>query len=194
LLVFAPICIALTIFNLFYNNLMINLRFMAKMRCVTFGLCLFDCINYAFCYCFLQKPCRDKCFTPWTVGKWAIKAAIMGYTVFLVKEKRELWEDSFEPGEMVGDSGTSRLDTYLIVYLLQHPIFIIARLPIFILYSILTCCCDKGVEFNEDNEFKDRVISFDFIPYELGRLNHFANHPVGRNELEYNRALSFVRA
>jgi len=72
-----------------------------------------------------------------------------------------------------------------LIYLLQHPIFMIARIPIFILYSLLTCCCDKGADFDDNEEFKDRILSFDFIPYELGRLNNFENHPVGLNELQF---------
>ena len=81
----------------------------------------------------------------------------------------------------------------LIIFLLQHPIFIVARIPIFILYSLLTCCCDKGRDYPGDELFKDRIISFDYIEYEEGRLNNFVNHPVGRNELEYHRSLRFVR-
>ena len=141
----------LAVYNVFYNNLLINLRFYSKMQCVTFGICIFDCINYAFCYCFLQKPCRDRCFTIWTTIKWSIKAAIMGYTIWLVRDMRERWEASFEPGDLVTEPGTSNLDTYLIIYLLQHPIFIASRIPIFILYSILSCCCNKGIDVDADN-------------------------------------------
>ena len=83
---------------------------------------------------------------------------------------------------------------YLIIYLLQHPIFILARVPIFFIYSILTCCCEKGESMAEDFKFKDIVLSLDFVEYGLGRLNNFADHPVGRAELEYNRRLDFVRA
>jgi len=192
-IIFTIATLVLIVFNLFYNNLLINLRFYCKMNCVTFGKCIFDVINYLFCYCFLVKPCRDRCFTPWTVVKWLIKAAVIGYTIYLVQDKKTRWADGFEVGTLARDPGTSRLDIYLMVYLLQHPIFIIARLPTFLLYSILTCCCDKGDDINEGNEFRDRVLSFDFIEFELGRLNNFENHPVGRNEWEYNRRLSFVR-
>ena len=193
-IIFTGITMVLVLWNLFYNNLMINLRFLAKMRCVTFGLCLFDAFNYLFCYCFLVKPCRDKCFTPWTLIKWLIKGGIIGYTIYLVQDKRNTWEEDFEIGEIDEDRGNTYLDMYLIVYLLQHPIFIISRFPIFLLYSILTCCCDKGVDIDDEAEFEDRILSFDFVAYELGRLNNFENHPVGRNEFEYNRRLSFVRA
>ena len=190
--IFAAITIVLVFFNLFYNNLLINMRFYTKMKCVTFGKCTFDALNFCFCYCFLVKPCRDRCFTPWTIGKWIIKGGLFAYMIVLVQQKRQEWEENFQIGAM-DDIGTSRLDTYLIVYLLQHPIFIIARIPIFILYTILTCCCDKGEEVSDENEFRDSILSFKFIEYEMGVLNNFENHPVGRNEWEYNRRLSFVR-
>lgn len=86
------------------------------------------------------------------------------------------------------------LDMYLIVYVLQHPIFMVLRVPIFLIYSILTCCCDKGEDFPEGELFKNRMISLEYVEYELDLLNNFQNHPVGRNELEYNRRLSIVRA
>ena len=82
--IFPIIAMIFASFNLFYNNLMINLRFMVKMSCVTFGLCCFDAFNYIFCYCFLVKPCKDNCFTAWTTFKWLIKAILIGYTIFLI--------------------------------------------------------------------------------------------------------------
>jgi hypothetical protein len=38
------------------------------------------------------------------------------------------------------------------VYILQHVIFIVARIPIFLLFSIFTCCCDKGEELTDDED------------------------------------------
>ena len=144
-IIFIGISLVLVLWNLFYNNLLINLRFLAKMRCVTFGMCVFDAFNYLFCYCFLQKPCRDKCFTPWSIIKWLIKGGIIGYTIYLITDKKVAWDDEFEEDFIESDkSDTTRLDMYFIVYLVQHPIFIISRFPIFLLYTILTCCCDKG--------------------------------------------------
>ena len=192
--VMTAVTCVLVLFNLLYNNLLINIRFFAKMRCVTFGLCCFDAVNFCLCYCFLVKPCRDKCFSPWTVCKWLIKGAVIGYTIYLVQQKKDDWEDAWDAGQYDRDPTNSRFDMYLIVYLLQHPIFILSRIPIFLLYSIVTCCCDKGIDHPEDSKFESALISFDFVEYELGRLNNFENHPVGRNEYEYNRRLSFVRA
>jgi len=83
-IIFTAISMVLVLWNLFYNNLMINLRFVAKMRCVTFGMCIFDAFNYLMCYCILRKPCRDRCFSPWTLGKWLIKGGIIGYTIYLI--------------------------------------------------------------------------------------------------------------
>lgn len=71
--------------------------------------------------------------------------------------------------------------TYIVVLLaLQHPIFIIVRLPLFILWSLLTCCCDPGREYSQNEKFEDTILSFDYVEYELGQLNNFMNHPVGR--------------
>ena len=144
------------------------------MKCVTFGLCFYDAINFVICHCFLYKPCRDRCFTPWTLAKWAIKGGLIGYTIYLVSDKKDQWDEEIEVGSLiVTNASSSNLDMYLIVYLLQHPIFMISRIPIFFIYSILTCCCDKGDDLNEEDEFKDRVLSFDYIDHELGRVNGF---------------------
>ena len=97
-IIFTGVCCVLVLWNLFYNNLLINLRFLAKMRCVTFGMCLFDAFNYLFCYCFLLKPCRDRCFTPWSLGKWLIKGGVFGYTIYLIMEKKNRWEDEYDLG------------------------------------------------------------------------------------------------
>jgi hypothetical protein len=55
------VCISLgiVVLNLFYNTLLINCRFSVKMKCVTLGLCLFDCVNGLFCYCLLKKVCKN---------------------------------------------------------------------------------------------------------------------------------------
>ena len=86
-LILVAICMVLALFNVLYNKLFTNLRFLAKVNCVTFGLCTFDCFNALICFCILKKPCRDRCFTPWTIGKWVIKAAIFGVAIKMVKDK-----------------------------------------------------------------------------------------------------------
>ena len=85
------VCMVLANWNLFYNNLLINLRFLAKMYCVTFGLCIFDLLNFLCCYCCLLKPCRDRFFTLWTLIKWLIKGGIFGYTIYLIQQKKNEW-------------------------------------------------------------------------------------------------------
>ena len=150
-IVFVSVTLFLTIWNLFYNNLLINLRFHCKVKCLTCGYVIFDFFNFLFCYCFLKKPCRDKCFTPFTIVKWIFKAGIIGYTIHLVMWKNKEWEDDIEG--MITTIDKSRLDMYMIIYLLQHPIFMVSRVPIFLIYSVLTCCCEKGADLGDRNMF-----------------------------------------
>ena len=105
-----PIVGVLSLFNLLFNNLLINLRFYCKMKCVTVGMCIFDCINIVQCHCCLDKPCRDRCFTPWTIVKWVLKSAIIGYTVFILgKLKGSLEAEE----ELFGDRGEQQsMDEY----------------------------------------------------------------------------------
>ena len=164
-----------------------NLRFYSKMKCVTCGICLFDCLNYLFCYCFLRKPCLDRWNNPWTAGKWIFKAAFIGYTISLIRNRKDEWEETFEAGGEVGiDPANTSLDAYLIVYMLQHPIFLLSRPILFVLYSLVTCCCDRGVEIEDerlDEVMRNKIVAYGFIEYELGQVNNFENHPVGREEI-----------
>ena len=84
----------------------------------------------------------------------------------------------------------SELQTFLLVYVLQHLVFLIARVPIFALFMFFTCCCDKGVELKEDLDgqvvemplFKDHIISYDYIEWQLDANHRFENHAVGIEE------------
>lgn len=90
LLFLIPTCLVAILGNLFYNNLLINLRFLCKMNCATIGFCIFDFVNVLGCYCILKKPCRDKCFSYWTIGKWIIKTLLFGATIYFVKVRENL--------------------------------------------------------------------------------------------------------
>ena len=129
--------------GLLYNNLLINLRFKVKTKSVTCGMFFYDCINSVICFWCLLKPCRDRWFTPWTIVKWVIYTGIIGYTTFLVRDKKDSWLDEFQTGATHAEEPDFNLDLWLILYLLQYPIFFIARFPLFLLFSFLTCCCDK---------------------------------------------------
>ena len=86
--IFYPLILTavLILYNLLFNNLLINLRFYCKMKCVTVGLCVYDACNYAQCECCLKKVCRDRCFTRWTIGKWILKLVVIYYTILALGE------------------------------------------------------------------------------------------------------------
>ena len=85
---FGPLILVavLIIYNLLFNNLLINLRFYCKMRCVTVGLCVYDAVNFVQCECCLNKPCRDRCFTPWTIVKWILKTVVISVTLYILNQ------------------------------------------------------------------------------------------------------------
>lgn len=77
------VCLVIVGFNLFYNTLLINARFFCKMKSVTFGLFIFDCLNVSCCYCILSKFCKGNNYIGFVIRQIA-QAAIMIYTVTLV--------------------------------------------------------------------------------------------------------------
>lgn len=74
----------IVLYTLLHNNLLTNIRFYTKMRCVTFGLCTYDVCNYAICHCFLHKICRDRIPSIATFVKYGVSLLLMGYTAFIV--------------------------------------------------------------------------------------------------------------
>ena len=170
-IILSIIVAVLVVFNLLFNNLLINLRFWCKTQCYTFGICCFDWVNYLQCHCLLKSICRDQCFTPYTLVKWVVKTIIIGILIWMVKDEKRNYDEQFNAGAIY--EPLTDLDNYLLIYVLQHPIFMISRIPIYFLYAILTCCCDKSDEAGGRADFKDRILSFEYIEYELGMLNGF---------------------
>lgn len=81
----------LSVFNVFYNNLFVNLRFKCKTCCKCIGVCCFDVFNWLIGYCCMKKLCQDKCFSVFTIIKWLATAGIFGYTIYAVdKTKKDL--------------------------------------------------------------------------------------------------------
>ena len=55
-----------------------------------------------------------------------------------------------------------------------HPTFMIVRLPIFIIYTLLTCCCNKENRlFDGFPVYKERMISFEYIDRNEGLRAEF---------------------
>lgn len=191
LMAMVGISLVLTIYQLFYNTLLINLRFNVKMKCVTAGLCMFDCVNFLFCYCCLKKICKNNNWI-FVLLKWVLQIGVMAFTYTLVKAKQDRWEEEFEVGTLV--RGTTRFDMYLIVYMAQVPFFQVLRIPFFMCASLFTCCCDFWDKPLADNfEMEQMIWNYEFVEYELGLLNNFEHHPVGRAEFAFNRELAMVR-
>jgi hypothetical protein len=117
----------LACYNLFYNNLLTNLRF--KMFVDGYSRIIYDGPNYLMCHFCCHRICRDRwglnIFTP---IKWIVKAFYLIITIALIKSHKIA--DKFNPDK---EDINIPLEDLLIVYLLQHLIFIGMR-PLFL------CC------------------------------------------------------
>ena len=73
-------------------------------------------------------------------------------------------------------------------------IFIAIRVPLFLVFQLCSCFCNKGADYLDDDTFEDRIISYDYISYEKGTVNNNngASNQVGENEIEFNRRLNIL--
>lgn len=93
-----------------------------------------------------------------------------------------------------------RLLTALGIYLLQHLIFLLWKIPLYAVFACLTCCQespemdkDEYGEVVEKPLLRDHIISNNYIKWQENAMNNFEHHVVGVAELEFNRSLSVVR-
>ena len=151
---FIILCCCISTFTVLYNNLLTNIRFKCKMSCVTLGKVTFDLVNYAILYCWLKNVCRDRFFKISSVIRWLCYTGIFAYTIYAVRSVKMNLRDTNPDVEhfLYGDAYTN-FDVYCILYICVYPAFYVARVPIFLLYSMLTCCCDKGREYNDFEQF-----------------------------------------
>ena len=88
------VSIVLMVYHIFYNNLAYNWRFSVKIASYPCGTYFcFDPWNWLLCFCFLKKPCQDRCCTSWTAVKWTLffpAFAYLAYTVNSWKNAKDL--------------------------------------------------------------------------------------------------------
>lgn len=80
------------------------------------------------------------------------------------------------------DEVPCHLDDLMIVYLLQHVIFIVCR-PVFMCcFACCTLCLDHGLPYALDEDFGFSIISFDYIRFMKKKNEHMDERPVGLDE------------
>ncbi len=85
LTVLSIIACIMAVMNLFYNNLLSNIRFHYKIHSYTFGTLIYDLPNLICCHNVLSKLCRDRWFTVPTAIKWSIKSIYLIILIALIK-------------------------------------------------------------------------------------------------------------
>lgn len=82
------------IMNTFYIQLLFNLRFIAKLKNVTIGLCLYDFLNFIFCKCFCENVCLNK--TKSSCVKWILMIGVSALTYHFCEEYNTSVEEVYE--------------------------------------------------------------------------------------------------
>lgn len=97
----------------FYNQLLINLRFFTKMKCVTCGLCIYDAFNYLCCMCLCKKSSPNRS-SIYSVGKWIAIMILAVVNLIYVMEKNTEWEELFQIGGI--PPVRSNFHIYMMIY------------------------------------------------------------------------------
>lgn len=179
--------------NLFYNNLLLNLRYKFKADCYTFGHLVYDIPNHLCLHTCCHWLCRDRwCVNLGTPIKWLVKFIYFIVTISIIKDyKREHPElNEFNPDK---EDVNIIFDDLLIVYLFQHVIFIALR-PIFLMIFLCTTCCyDHGKANEKGDPLNDAIISYDYIAYTKLRFNSFKERAMGGDELRKDTEFTEIK-
>lgn len=189
IMVLSVITCVLAGFNLFYNNLAMNLRFKVKSDCYSIGHLVYDIPNMLMCNACCNLVCRDKFVcNPGTYIKWAFKTVWLIAVIATIKswKAENEWVNSFD---WRTESMTNRFDDLLIVYLLQHLIFIVLRPSFLCCFMCCTCLHDHGKPYEKEDSLNHSIISFKYISYMQQRQNGLVDRPLGFGELAKIRQL-----
>lgn len=107
-----------------------------------------------------NRPCRDRCFEWPTIVKWVIYAVVFGFLYISVAKWNTEQANKFMTGAVVLQTN---FHINCLVCALMHPIFMVARIPIFLIYAIFTCCCDKGDDLNDAFLYEKLIISYEYV-------------------------------
>ena len=145
------IACTIAVFNLFYNNLLLNLRFRAKITCFTTGYLVYELPNIICCHICLHSICRDR----WgrnivTPLKWIVKTVYFIILIAFIKAWKNLHESRKEWETLKLDIPIA-FDDLLIVYLLQHLIFIGLRPLFFCIFLCISLGFDHGQPYEKED-------------------------------------------
>jgi len=64
-----------------------------------------------------------------------------------------------------GGADEINFDAILILYCAQYLIFLVMRPILYTLWSFMMCCCDRGMEYEKEDQFDWSIISFEYIEF-----------------------------
>lgn len=170
----AIICCVLCGIQLAYNILLTNIRY----TCCNCSCCFNPYSVQNWMCCMSIKPVAKLCEQRPSKTCFARSLILDGFFVALIVllyKFKAAHSDMF-PGNMESVSNVEiyanvKLEHYLILYVIQIPMFIAARPIAFFVWTLVTCCLPMGDEYDADNQYHWSIISPDYIEY----FAHFRN-------------------
>lgn len=121
----------------------------------------------------LKGICVDRFFKKHTLIKWAIFLIYFAVTSYLVRDWNMRQIQSFETGGIVLETN---FHINCAVFAGLPLITYMMRIPVFILYALLTCFCDKGHKLEKETfPFSQLILSFDYITKREEELKQYAD-------------------
>lgn len=190
----AVISSVLASYNLFYNNLFMNIRYKAKQDCYTCGHVVYDLPNLICCKVLCKWLCQDR----WHILgagsflKWIFNVVWFVTCIVLIKQYRhdhpELYEyDSYR------DEVPIHLDDLMIVYLLQHVIFMVCRPFFWCCFMFCAPFLDLGKPYDKTDPLDFSIISYNYISYMQKRLRNDDGRPVFKDEYDMLKQRDIIR-
>jgi len=118
------------------------------------------------------------------VFKWLFYLVWCSVVIAKIKHFRREHPERFEHNPEA-EATIIHLDHWLLIWMLQHVIFILLRPVFMVAFVILTCFMDQGEAYSAKDDLSWSIISYDYIKNMRERAKNEDGYKMGFDELEF---------
>jgi hypothetical protein len=152
--ILVDVSIAFFALHLINLNIIINGLYYFRIRYISCCFPIYQAFHYVvYCKFALKPVCTDRCCSCGTAVKQVVYWGLFGFLLFISMEYNHWFGSAF-----------TTFPIYCFGVCAFNIAFFLMRIPIFILYALLTCCCNKGPQYiPEHYNYKKHFLYFDYI-------------------------------